>query len=372
MHIHRITLHHIRMPLKMPFAASNGTYTVRDTVLVEMEDGEGTVGWGECVAFATPWYTEESLDTAWLMMREFLIPALLAQPVGHPAELADRFAFVRRNRMAKAGLELACWDLYAKRAGIPLSRALGGVRREVEAGVAVGLQSGTDALFNAVEGYLAEGYRRIKIKIKPGLDAEPVRAIRTRHPDLPLLADANSAYTLADLPALKALDEFGLLMIEQPLDADDIVDHAVLQRELATPVCLDESIAGFGDARRALDLGSCRVINIKSGRVGGLAEAKRIHDLCLARGVPVWCGGMLESGVGRAHNIALASLPNFTIPGDLSASSRYWERDVVYPEVTVQDGKITVPEGPGIGFAVDREYVAHVTVRREAFGRGGG
>lgn len=369
MHIRQITLHHIRLPLKTPFAASYGTYTERDTLLIEMTDEAGTTGWGECVAFAAPWYSEETLDTAWLMLERFLIPAALRAPVAHPDELAERFAFVRRNRMAKAGLEQACWDLYAKRAGIPLAAALGGVRREVEAGVAVGLQHGMEALFRAIEGYLAEGYRRVKIKIKPGHDAEPVRALRARYPDLPLLADANSAYTLADLDRLKALDAYGLLMIEQPLDADDIVDHAVLQRELATPVCLDESITSAADARRALELGSGRVINIKPGRVGGLGEAKRIHDLCRARGVPVWCGGMLESGVGRAHNIALASLPNFTIPGDLSGSSRYWERDVVFPEVAVQDGKIPVPDGPGIGFRVDREFVAAVTVRKASFGK---
>lgn len=368
MNIRRITLHHIRLQLKTPFAASYGTYTDRDTLLVEMTDENGETGWGECVAFATPWYTEETLDTAWLMMRQFLIPAVLEKPVGHPSGLPARFAFVRRNPMAKAGLEQACWDLYAKRTGVPLARALGGTRREVEAGVAVGLQNGTDGLISAIEEYLAEGYRRIKVKIKPGQDAELLRAIRSRFPDLALLADANSAYTLNDVDRLKALDGFGLLMIEQPLDADDIVDHAALQRELATPVCLDESIAGFADARRALDLGSCRVINIKSGRVGGLTEAKQIHDLCEARGVPVWCGGMLESGIGRAHNIALASLPNFTIPGDLSASSRYWERDVVFPEVTVREGNIPVPDGPGIGFEVDREYLEHVTVRKESFG----
>jgi O-succinylbenzoate synthase len=370
MNIRRIALHHIRLPLKAPFAASYGTYTERETILVEMEDDTGATGWGECVAFAEPWYSEETVETAWHVMGRFLVPAVLERPVGHPSELADRFAFVRRNRMAKAGLEQACWDLYAKRNGLPLAKVLGGVRHEVEAGVAVGLQDGTDALLAAIEGYLAEGYRRIKIKIKPGLDLEPIAAIRRRHPDLPLMADANSAYTLDDIPRLKALDAFDLLMIEQPLDADDIVDHAVLQREIATPVCLDESIAGAADARRALDLGSCRIINVKAGRVGGLAEAKRIHDLCEARGVPVWCGGMLESGVGRAHNIALASLPNFTIPGDLSSSSRYWHRDVVHPDVTVKDGKIQVPDGPGIGFDVDREFVARMTVRRAAFGSG--
>jgi len=368
MDIRRITLHHIRLPLKTPFAAAYGTYTERETLLVEAADDAGMTGWGECVAFAAPWYSEETVETAWHIMGRFLIPALLAQPVGHPSDLAARFAFVRRHPMAKAGLEQAVWDLYAKREGVPLSRALGGVRREVEAGVAVGLQSGTDDLLKAIDGYLAEGYRRIKIKIKPGNDLGPLSAIRRRHPGLSLMADANSSYTLDDLPRLKAMDEFGLLMIEQPLDADDIVDHAALQRELVTPVCLDESIAGAADARRALDLGSCRVINVKAGRVGGLAEAKRIHDLCLARGVPVWCGGMLESGIGRAHNIALASLPNFTIPGDLSASSRYWHRDVVFPEVTVQDGRIAVPDGPGIGFDVDREYVERITLRRASFG----
>lgn len=371
MRIDRITLHHIRLKLKVPFVTSYGAYRDRDTLIVEMADEAGNVGWGECVAFATPWYTEETLDTAWLMMERFLMPAVFAEPVAHPADLSDRFRTVRRNPMAKAGLEQACWDLYSKRAGMPLHEALGGSRRQVEAGVAVGMQGSEDELLRRIDAYLAEGYRRIKVKIGPGRDADPLRAIRRRFPGVQLLADANSAYTLDDLPQLKALDEFGLLMIEQPLDADDLVDHALLQKALATPVCLDESIAGFGDARRALDLGSCRVINIKSGRVGGLAEARRIHDLCRDRGVPVWCGGMLESGIGRAHNIALATLPNFTIPGDLSASSRYWEKDIVEPEVTVKAGNIAVPDSPGIGFAVDREYLARVTVRKQSFGRGG-
>lgn len=365
--IRQIVLHHIRLKLKTPFAASYGSHTDRDTLLVEMTDESGVTGWGECVAFATPWYTEETLDTAWLMMERFLVPALSARPIGHPSGLSGLFHSVRRNPMAKAGLEQACWDLYAKRQGIPLREALGGVRRSVAAGVAVGMLPSEEDLLRAVDGYLAEGYRRIKIKIKPGHDLQPVQTIRSRFPDVQLMADANSAYTLDDLDLLKRLDEYGLIMIEQPLDADDIVDHAVLQRELATPVCLDESITGYGDARRALDLGSCRVINIKPGRVGGLAEAKRIHDLCASRGVPVWCGGMLESGIGRAHNIALATLPNFTIPGDLSASSRYWERDVIYPGVTVTNGEIAVPDGPGIGFEVDREYVSRLTVRKQVF-----
>jgi len=367
MRITKITLHRILLRLKSPFAASYGTYTDRETILIEMEDETGTIGWGECVAFANPWYTEETVETAWVIMEHFLIPLLLGRQIDHPSRLPGLFSPVRRNPMAKAGLEMAAWDVYSKRAGIPLSKALGGVRNEIESGVAVGLRSSIDDLLQAVGRYANEGYRRVKVKIKPGMDIGPIRNIRRAFPDLPLMADANSAYTLQDAGHLKKLDDFNLLMLEQPLDADDIVDHARLQAVIRTPVCLDESILTSGDARKAIELGSCKVINIKIGRVGGLTEAKRIHDLCAAHGVPVWCGGMLETGVGRAHNIALASLENFSLPGDISASARYWDRDVVYPEVTVKDGKIQVPDKPGIGYEIDRDYLDFVTIKKKTY-----
>lgn len=367
MKIESVTLHLICMRLKTPFVTSYGAHTDRRTILIEIADGDGLTGWGECVAFDTPHYTEETVDTAWIILERFLIPAIAGIPLRHPSEIPELLAPIRRHAMAKAGLEMAVWDLYCKRAGIPLSQSLGGVRKEVDSGAAVGLQASEDALYRVIERCVEEGYRRVKTKIKPGADLALIERIRARFPDLPLMADANSAYRLADAAHLGQLDQFGLMMIEQPLDADDIVDHAYLQRQLRTPICLDESILSANDARKALQLGSCRVINIKIGRVGGLTEAKNIHDLCMERGVPVWCGGMLETGIGRAHSLALASLPGFTLPADLSASSRYWERDVIAPEITVRDGRIRVPDGPGIGFEVDREFIATVTERKQTY-----
>lgn len=367
MHIRTITLHHIRLKLISPFVTSYGAYTDRDTILIEMADEAGTIGWGECVAFASPWYTEETVDTAWLMMQQYFIPRLLGQQLQHPNLIPQLFAHVKRHPMAKAGLETAAWDLYSKRQGQPLWKVLGGTRQEIATGVAVGLQSSENELYRKIDAYLEEGYKRIKVKIKPGMDVELIRGIRERFPELPLMADANSAYGLQDIEHLQQLDEYSLMMLEQPLGADDIVDHAQLQQRMQTPICLDESLLTADDVRKALQLGSCRVVNVKIGRVGGLTEALRIHDLCAAHDVPVWCGGMLESGVGRAHGLALASLSNFRIPGDLSASSRYWEQDVVQPEITLYDGKIRMPQSPGIGFEVNQDFVAQVTVRRERF-----
>jgi len=367
MRIEQITLHRICLQLKSPFATSYGAYTDRETILVEVRDESGATGWGECVAFATPWYTEETVETAWHMMERYLIPTLLRREIVHPDEVLPLFAFVKRHHMAKAGLEMAVWDLYARRRGQPLATVIGGVRQEIETGVAVGLQETQEKLYRVIEQYLSDGYRRIKVKIKPGLDVELVRGIRAHFPDLPLMADANSAYTLDDVALLKQLDDFGLMMIEQPLAADDIVDHAELQKQLRTPICLDESLVACEDVRKAIMLGSCRVVNVKIGRVGGLSEAIRIHDLCHSRGVPLWCGGMLETGVGRAHNIALATLPGFTLPGDISASSRYWERDIIVPEVSVRAGKIAVPDRPGIGYEMDRDYLRHVSLHVQTY-----
>ncbi|OQP07726.1 o-succinylbenzoate synthase [Geobacillus sp. 46C-IIa] len=356
-----ILLRHMKMKLKAPFTTSFGSFQTKEFILVEAVDRNGVSGWGESVAFSAPWYSEETVKTNWHMLEEFLVPLLFSKPLRHPAELPERFAAIRQNNMAKAALEGAVWDLYAKRLGVPLYQSLGGTKREIEVGVSIGIQPKVSDLLRVIERYVAQGYRRIKVKIKPGWDVDVIREVRRAFPDVPLMADANSAYTLADVDRLKALDEFGLMMIEQPLAADDLMDHARLQALLETPLCLDESVRSYDDARKALELGSCRIINIKIGRVGGLEEARRIHHLCLERGVPVWCGGMLEAGVGRAHNIAITTLENFTLPGDTAASSHYWERDIITPEVEVQGGLIRVPDAPGIGYNVDRRQVERYT-----------
>lgn len=363
MDIRTIKLHRINMVLRSPFATAQGTYTDRESIIVEMVDSAGRIGWGECVAFATPWYTEETTETAWHVLERFLIPTLLEQrsDVVHPEQLPELFRAVKRHQMAKASLEMAAWDLYAKQRDITLAQAIGGTKHEVEAGVAIGIQQTESELYALIESYIQQGYNRIKVKIKPENDFAIIKSIRSRFPELQLMADANSAYSLQQSDLLAQLDDYNLLMIEQPLADDDIVDHAKLQAQLSTPICLDESIVSYESARQAIELGSCRVINIKIGRVGGMTEAKRIHDLCLANNIPVWCGGMLETGIGRAHNIALSSLSGFTIPGDLSASSRYWERDIIIPEVTVTSGRIAVPTAPGIGYDVDRDYLHSIT-----------
>ncbi|OAO77167.1 N-acylamino acid racemase O-succinylbenzoate synthase [Geobacillus stearothermophilus] len=367
--IEYVILRHLQMELKAPFTTSFGTFQRKELILVEVVDRDGVSGWGESVAFSAPWYSEETVKTNWHMLEDFLVPLALAEPIHHPEELSKRFSAIRQNNMAKAALEGAVWDLYAKRLGVPLSQALGGTKKDIEVGVSIGIQLTVADLLQVMERYVAQGYRRIKVKIKPGWDVDVIRDVRRAFPDVPLMADANSAYTLADADRLKALDEFGLLMIEQPLAADDLVDHARLQPLLQTPVCLDESIRSYDDARKALDLGSCRIINIKIGRVGGLGEAKRIHDLCAERGAPVWCGGMLEAGVGRAHNIAITTLENFTLPGDTAASSHYWERDIITPEVEVHGGLIRVPDAPGIGYDVDRRQVERYTQFAKVFHR---
>ncbi|HEX7057664.1 MAG TPA: o-succinylbenzoate synthase [Bacilli bacterium] len=364
MKLRAVTLYHTRMTLKAPFVTSFGAVHERDGILVEVKDAEGLSGWGECVAFAFPWYTEETIETCRHMLVDFLIPLLRQKVISRPSEVFPLFSGIRRNYMAKAAIECAIWDLYAKQRNEPLAHALGGVRPAIEVGVSLGIAP-ISQLLQQIEDYLAAGYKRVKVKIKPGFDVQALREIRRHFPDIALQADANSAYTLDDLPLLQALDEFQLLMIEQPLAADDIIQHATLQRKLATPVCLDESIVTCEDAENAIALGSCRVINVKLGRVGGFAQAKRIHDLCRAHGIAVWCGGMLETGIGRAHNIALASLAQFTLPGDISASSRYWEQDIIVPEVIVQNGTIRVPDTPGIGYSVDGERLQRATVHRE-------
>lgn len=347
----------MRLRLHEPFETSFGRIDSRLIFLVSV-NGAGMTGWGEVVASEEPRYSYETVETARHVIRDFLAPAMLSQPVVSLEDLAARFNSFRGHNMAKAGLELAYLDLLAKSKDESLSHLISGTRAEIAVGVSLGIQPSLDKLFERVDQYLAKGYQRIKLKIKRGWDIDIVRAVRDRHPDILLSVDANSAYTLADEEHLRRLDEFGLLMIEQPLDHDDLVDHAKLQAKLTTPICLDESITNARRAEHALDLGSCRMINIKIGRVGGYSQALPIHQLCHSRGVPVWCGGMLESGIGRAHNIALASLPGFSLPSDISASSRYFARDLIVPEVQVtKDGIVQVPTGPGLGFEVDLDYI---------------
>lgn len=354
--IKSVTLYHITQTLKSPFISSIGHVTDRDSILVEMTDVDGVSGWGEVVAFSTPWYTEETISTSFHLLKDILIPLVKTESIIHPDQLQSIFKHVKRNFMAKASLEGAVWDLFAKKQNQSLAHALGGEKTEIESGVVVGISS-IPKMTEQISQYVEEGYKRFKVKISPHQDIELIEGIRRKFPNLPLMADANSSYSLKDIDRLKALDQFELMMIEQPLAADDIVDHAKLQQKLATPICLDESIVTSEDARKAIELGSCRVMNIKPGRVGGLTESKKIHDLCKNHHIPVWCGGMLETGISRAHNIALASLSNFTIPGDISSSSRYWDEDLVFPEIKTVNGKITVPSGNGIGFEVRRDVI---------------
>jgi O-succinylbenzoate synthase len=325
-------------------------------------NGGGQTGWGEVVAAEEPHYSYETVGTALHVIRDYLAPAILGEPVRDISDLGRRLAVFRGHNMAKAGLELAFMDLFARLKCQSLSHLIGGTRERIPVGVSLGIQPTLDHLLERVDRYLGLGYQRIKLKIKPGWDIGVVREVRRRNPDILLSVDANTAYTLADLDHLRTLDDFGLLMIEQPLEHDDLIDHAKLQSKLSTAICLDESITGIKRAKQALELGSCRIINIKIGRVGGYSQAVGIHDLCYAEGIPVWCGGMLESGIGRAHNIALASLPGFSLPGDISASSRYFARDLIVPEVTVSpDGTVIAPLGPGLGFDVDFEYIVSRT-----------
>ena len=367
MQLHSITLRAMRMKMRAPFTTSFGTEWDRHFILIEIRDKEGRSGWGESVAMKEPIYNEETVATNWHMMKDFLIPLLWQNTVAHPDQVSQLFSHIRRNNMAKAALEGAMWDLYAKQQDIPLSKALGGQRKAIEVGISLGIQDSVEKLLDLVGKYVNEGYRRIKIKIKPGWDVAVVEAVRRQFPDIQLMADANSAYTLADSDHLARLDQYNLMMIEQPLAHDDIIDHGVLQRKLQTPICLDESIHSLADARKAVEMGSCRIINIKVGRVGGLTESKRIQEYCLCQGIGIWCGGMLEAGVGRAHNVAVTTLPGFTLPGDTAASSRYWEQDIIEPEVTVVKGLIQVPTAPGIGYRPVRRIIDEYTLYTETF-----
>jgi O-succinylbenzoate synthase len=369
MRIERVHLREIRMPLVTPFETSFGRASLRRMLLVEAAV-DGVAGWGEVTAGETPYYGPETVDTAWLILRDFLWPAVQGREFASAADFFGLLSQVRGHAMAKGGLEAAVWDAEARARGVPLWRLLlregEPVREEIPAGVSIGIKPTLEELVATVEKEAAAGYQRIKIKIRPGWDVEPVARIRDRLPRIKLMVDANSAYRLGDLPRLRELDRFYLMMIEQPLGWDDLYGHIAVQRELSTPVCLDECIHTEEHARAAVELGACRIINIKLGRVGGHAQARRVHDACRERGVPVWCGGMLESGIGRAHNIALSALPGFTLPGDVSASRRYWEEDVIEPEVEVtRQGTIRVPQGPGIGFAPKLDRIRKLTAREE-------
>ena len=366
MRIRKITLREIHLRLLSPFQTSFGTQQLRRIVLVEAEADSGVSGWGESTAGENPFYSYETAETSWYILRDYLWPIVRGKEIASASEALGMFAQVRGHNMAKAALETALWDIEAKQKNIPLAKLLGGTRAEVPCGVSIGIQPTMDKLIAKVEEALAAGYQRIKIKIKPGTDVEPVRTLRERFPSVRLMADANSAYTLADAPLLKKLDAFHLMMIEQPLGHDDIYSHAELQRQLDSPICLDECIHDVENARAAIELRACRIINIKLGRVGGHASARQVHDICQTHSIPVWCGGMLESGIGRAHNIAMSSLANFSLPGDVSASKRYWAEDIIEPEVEVSpQGTIRVPSGPGIGYVPRVDRIESLTKRRE-------
>jgi len=365
MRIREITMREIRMKLVTPFETSMERTVARRILLVQA-DVDGVIGWGECVAAENPYYSPETVDTAWLILRDYVWPMIKRKEFASAVEVWGLLGRVRGHNMAKAALEAAVWDAEAKQKGMPLAKLLGGIREEIASGVSVGIKGSLDELAAAVQKELAAGYQRIKIKIKPGNDLELVKKLRQDFPRIKLMVDANSAYTMNDFALLQQMEGFYLMMIEQPLGWDDLYGHVELQKQLETPICLDECIHTEEQAKAAIALGACKIINIKMGRVGGHAVARRIHDLCQQNGIPVWCGGMLESGIGRANNIALPTLPNFTLPGDVTASKRYWEEDIIQPEVTVSaQGTIRVPTGPGIGFEPRLDRIDNLTVRKE-------
>ncbi len=363
MRIERLELRLLRLPLVHFFETSFGRIHDKHFIIVRLE-GEGAVGFGECVAEQDPYYSAETNETAWHIIVDFIAPRLLGGVFDHPRDIFPALKAIRGHNMAKAAVEMAAWDVYARQRGEPLSRSLGGTRDRIASGVSIGIQDTLADLAVKVERERAAGYQRIKIKIKPGWDIDAVSMIRDRFGAIPLMVDANAAYTLADAEHLARLDAFDLMMIEQPLDYDDIADHAKLQRSLKTPICLDESIKTVNAGRAAIAAGACRIINIKPGRVGGFAESIRLHDVCAAHGVPVWHGGMLESGIGRAANIHLSTLPNFSLPGDIAASRRYFDPDLIDSPIEVAgDGTIGVPAGPGLGVAINEERLARATLR---------
>ena len=367
MKIDGLELRLLKLPLVHFFETSFGRVDDKHFILVRVES-DGVSGYGECVAEKDPYYSSETNDTVWHIIAEFIAPRLLGADFAHPREVFPALKAVRGHNMAKAAVEMAMWDLFARQRGEPLARVLGGTRDRIASGVSVGIQPSLDALVAKVEGELAAGYRRIKIKIKPGWDVRPVERLRERFGAIPLMVDANAAYQPGDADHLAALDAFDLMMIEQPLDYDDVAEHAALQRRVKTPICLDESIKTVGIAREAIAAGACRIINIKPGRVGGFGESIRLHDLCASHGIPVWHGGMLESGIGRAANIHLSTLTNFSLPGDVAASRRYFDPDLIEPPIEVAaDGTIAVPTGPGLGVAIRDDRVDAATMKKTMF-----
>lgn len=370
MKIEKIVLRKLQIQFKSPFETSFARMYSKHFIAVEAHTKDH-VGYGDCSAFEHPFYNEETIETAWHVLEKFLIPLVYSKDeIGHPEEINPLFSQIRRNNMAKSALDCAIWDLYAKEQGMPLSKVLGGTRSEVETGVSIGVQNSLDELLTVIDNYLEEGYRRVKVKIKPGKDLNYLTGIRERFGNIMLMADANSAYTLKDLEMFKEMDKLNLLMIEQPLAHDDIVDHRHLQSVMNTPICLDESIHNAEDARKAIELGSTKTINIKVARVGGLTEAKKVHDICMENDIPVWCGGMLDTGIARAHNVAIASLPNYRYPGDIPASDRYWNQDVIIPPMKIDErAMIYVPDKPGIGFEPDTEMIDKITYQKQEFKR---
>ena len=372
MKIEAVTLREIRMPLVHFFETSFGRTYSRRILLVTLHC-QGLTTWGECVAGEDPFYSEESIETAWYVLRDYLAPALIGKDLKRGAECAALFERVRGHRMAKAALENACWVAEAQEKNLPLWQLLGGSRKEIACGVSIGIQDSVEQLLEKIENELAAGYQRIKVKVKPGWDVAVLARIRKRWPKIVLSCDANSAYRLEDFEHLKKFDEFGLLMIEQPLWSDEIFQHAALQKQLKTDICLDESIHSARDAEAAIELGACRIINVKVGRLGGFSEAIATHDICRQHKIPVWCGGMLESGIGRAQNVALSTLENFRLPGDVSASQRYWKEDIVEPEIEVSaQGTIAIDDQPGTGYRVREDLIEKLTARKEEVRRPAG
>jgi O-succinylbenzoate synthase len=363
MRIENIELRELAMRLRAPFETSSEVTWDRRVLLVEI-GADGVHGWGEITAAEDPFYNSETTETAWHIMTDFIVPIVLGKSLERASDVADLLKPIRGHEMAKAGLENALWDIEAQQKNMPLAKLVGGVRRQIDCGVSIGIQTSTSNLLAKIEDELRAGYQRIKLKVKPGKDIHSVAAVREQYPQIKLMVDANSAYSLVDVEVLKAFDQYDLMMIEQPLAWDDIYQHSRLQAQLRTPICLDECIHNACHAEAAIQLGACRIINIKLGRVGGYTHAKQVHDVCLHNSIPVWCGGMLESGIGRAHNIAVSALPGFSLPGDVSASQRYWDEDIIEPEVEVSSqGTIDVPEVVGLGYSVRRKKIEQLTVR---------
>ena len=367
MFIKQVEMRELRMRLLHPFETSFGSTQDRHVVIVKVEDGQ-FAGYGEVTAAEGPFYSYETWETAWHVLRDFIIPQVAGKQVERAEDFRSFVQGIRGHNMAKASVETALWDLEAKMRNVPLWQLLGGTREHIDCGVSIGIQPSIDKLLAKIATEVSAGYRRIKIKIKPGWDLEVIKEVRAAFPDILLMGDANSAYTLADVDVFKKIDKYNLMMFEQPLHHEDIIDHAQLQKQIETPICLDESIHSAEDARKAIQIGACRIINIKLGRVGGHREVRAVHDVCRDQGVPVWCGGMLESGIGRAHNVALSSLANFSLPGDVSASQRYWSEDIIDPPVEVSvHGQIAQRSSPGIGFSIRQELIERLTVRSQVF-----